>query len=472
MARMLLLAFVGCCVRLAWTKSAQKAGKAASDEMQCVFKETESHHLGSQLLQVGVQGLPRTAALTLEDQEERKRDAAILGGVLGGLQVFGTVANTVANDERTPDSDMKQMAQAVAGAWKAVAGLDGSDSNQSDDAIGVTYEDLLGDVAGDYMPGWMPKTEEELAVEALLDSSRARPTGYDEALARKSVLLSSISYCPKDSIDRWNQSFQNPVCNNLTAMLHGSYENASSTGSGFIVVDHEQRAVIATFKGTNSTSDYFTNLAFINRPCVVKNVTLPGQVHQGFCNYYLSLVDEGMDVAIADALADAQKTGDKFDLIFTGHSLGGAAAAIASLDAKHRMKVEANRTLLYTFGEPRTGNADFASNLSTVLNNTYRIVNGKDFVPHLPPSCPENATGDECPFHHAQEIWYPKGMADYNAAFAICNDMGEDLNCSSRSLAADPFVDMMMRLSHVQDHVYYFGMSLPSFCCYDVETKK
>lgn len=38
-----------------------------------------------------------------------------------------------------------------------------------------------------------------------------------------------------------------------------------------------------------------------------------------------------------------------------------------------------------TFGEPRIGNAAFASYYSQVVPNTIRVTNGHDIVPHLPP---------------------------------------------------------------------------------------
>ena len=38
-----------------------------------------------------------------------------------------------------------------------------------------------------------------------------------------------------------------------------------------------------------------------------------------------------------------------------------------------------------TFGQPRIGNAVFASYYSKIVPNTFRVTNGNDVVPHLPP---------------------------------------------------------------------------------------
>lgn len=38
-----------------------------------------------------------------------------------------------------------------------------------------------------------------------------------------------------------------------------------------------------------------------------------------------------------------------------------------------------------TFGQPRIGNAVFASYYSNIVPNSFRVTNGNDVVPHLPP---------------------------------------------------------------------------------------
>lgn len=40
---------------------------------------------------------------------------------------------------------------------------------------------------------------------------------------------------------------------------------------------------------------------------------------------------------------------------------------------------------LMTFGQPRVGNAAFASHFSQHVPNTFRVTNNNDMVPHLPP---------------------------------------------------------------------------------------
>jgi predicted lipase len=47
--------------------------------------------------------------------------------------------------------------------------------------------------------------------------------------------------------------------------------------------------------------------------------------------------------------------------MITGHSLGGAIAALAALDIVLSGVARKENLELYTFGEPRVGNTDFAN---------------------------------------------------------------------------------------------------------------
>lgn len=49
------------------------------------------------------------------------------------------------------------------------------------------------------------------------------------------------------------------------------------------------------------------------------------------------------------------------------------------------MKLGSDRVQLMTFGQPRVGNAAFASCFAKYVPNTIRVTHGHDIVPHLPP---------------------------------------------------------------------------------------
>ena len=50
-----------------------------------------------------------------------------------------------------------------------------------------------------------------------------------------------------------------------------------------------------------------------------------------------------------------------------------------------QMKLGSDSVQLMTFGQPRVGNAAFASYFSKYVPNTIRVTHEHDIVPHLPP---------------------------------------------------------------------------------------
>lgn len=74
---------------------------------------------------------------------------------------------------------------------------------------------------------------------------------------------------------------------------------------------------------------------------------------------------------------------------------------------------------VYTYGQPRVGNANFAAFLQSRIPEVFRVVNYADMVPHVPPS----AFGFQ---HGGKEYWYnPRGMKVYKACAS------EDKTCSN-----------------------------------------
>jgi len=137
----------------------------------------------------------------------------------------------------------------------------------------------------------------------------------------------------------------------------------------FIDRDDSQAYVIETdahtavvFRGTQvfsgfSLADIASNLWIRRKPWT------PGKVHRGYREAILDIASEAKSVLYAP----------KRPLYFTGHSLGGALATLASTFVP-------GPTATYTFGSPRVGNRAFA----TALRNLYRFVHADDIAPKYP----------------------------------------------------------------------------------------
>jgi hypothetical protein len=141
----------------------------------------------------------------------------------------------------------------------------------------------------------------------------------------------------------------------------------------FLDRDHTQAYVIETapgianetvvaFRGTQvfadpSLADMLSNLWFRRRSWD------PGRVHRG---YREALLD------IAQELKRPLYSGRR-PLYFTGHSMGGALATLASTLAP-------GPSATYSFGAPRVGDGAFARGLT----NLVRVVHGADIAPRYP----------------------------------------------------------------------------------------
>ncbi len=100
----------------------------------------------------------------------------------------------------------------------------------------------------------------------------------------------------------------------------------------------------------------------------------PVKMHRGFINAYLSVRDE------IHAHVQKSKTAQ---YRITGHSLGGAIAALCAVDLQYNFgqKIAID---VYTFGAPRVGNDAFSDSYNRRIPNTWRVVNGWDAVTGLP----------------------------------------------------------------------------------------
>ena len=122
------------------------------------------------------------------------------------------------------------------------------------------------------------------------------------------------------------------------------------------------------FCGTNEADDWIFNLN------IGKEISSCGYVHDGF-NSALDTVWSTVMDEIARSHLDR--------LTFVGHSFGGALAAIAA--SRLIFSPLCSQLYLWTFGQPRCGDKQWADWMEQQLNTRYtRVYNAGDIVPHVP----------------------------------------------------------------------------------------
>ena len=131
-------------------------------------------------------------------------------------------------------------------------------------------------------------------------------------------------------------------------------------------------AVLA-FRGGESLPDFLADVSYaqVRYPFV----SGAGRTHGGFTALYQSCRN-----AIQAALLGLPT---RRPLFITGHSLGGALATVAALDAA--ISSPFAKPIVYTFGSPRVGDPAFADAFDARVADSWRVINAFDIVPLLPP---------------------------------------------------------------------------------------
>merc|ERR1711991_61221 len=237
---------------------------------------------------------------------------------------------------------------------------------------------------------------------------------------------SAAAYCEQADLEPWDC----PICDgNTTGFVVTKYFlDPKTSTNAYVGYDESREMIVLAFEGSANFSNWVTNLEFFRVDFDYPNAT-GARVHGGFYKAYQSVgVDVEKDVG---ALVERFPT---FQVYVTGHSLGGALAVFGALDVT--LRVPGVPVTLYTFGEPRVGNKDFAEYATARLEDSIRVTHAADPVPHLP----LRVMG----FHHiATEVF-----EDKHGDITVCNGSGEDQKCSDGVIA--PF--------KVKDHNVYLGV--------------
>lgn len=148
-------------------------------------------------------------------------------------------------------------------------------------------------------------------------------------------------------------------------------------------------------------------------------------VHNGFRQAY---------ERVKDSLAAQLRALAPRSLWLSGHSLGGALATLAAADLGATPDLGPKLGGLYTFGSPRVGNQAFVSALAVPH---WRMVNGHDAVPEVPPELPLEYR------HHGQAVPTPVDSASgLFAAVGIVDAPATGVLAAVAALAP-PVVDLV-----------------------------
>ena len=276
---------------------------------------------------------------------------------------------------------------------------------------------------------------------------------------------------------------------NLTHTFNSSQYDTSLFG--YAGVDESRQWLVFAFQGSMDVDQLWEELMH-DEPV---NATEDGEP---LVNQYFYVGSVSLLPAVSAAYRELTGRYSNYTVYFTGHSLGGALAHVISYllsSASVAAPDSSPLLVVYTFGQPRTGNAAFAATSSLYVPYHYRVVHWRDAIPHLPP-CPtvrgpggddicsaSNSTAGYYAFHAPEEVWYDSTMPKLSyqrqrqevhvsdavqgtaapppppppprAAWTECTGQpsGEDQACSDS-----------LEWVWVSDHYYYYQVEVGDFC--------
>ena len=203
-----------------------------------------------------------------------------------------------------------------------------------------------------------------------------------------------------------------------------------------VLVIRSKAEVIVAFRGTAHWRNWLTDL-----DCELID-TGPFRAHRGFVRALESVFEE---------VSGEMGAAGRRPLLFTGHSLGGA---LAMLCARWWRGTVAG---VYTFGQPRAGDAAFRGNYNSHLwPVTYRMVHADDVVPRVPWLLGRYR-------HAGQEVFFPGGrgrVAAAGAAAYLINPLWwEKIPGEARGLAREAWHgrDALLADHHMDSYLELLG---------------
>lgn len=191
-------------------------------------------------------------------------------------------------------------------------------------------------------------------------------------------------------------------------------------------------AIVVVFRGSSNINNWIINIDAIRTTYPLCSGC---SVHEGFYSGYTFVAS-----AVRTAVQNLKAKYRTAKLYITGHSLGGALAIFGTADLKNLFGAV---DLTYTFGQPRIGNAAFASWFETQHPNVFRLIHYADIVPHLPPS--------NLGFLHSnKQAWYQRGMTSYQLCDAEAAGCANSIGSTNYS-TDDHNLDNYLKLKTVSE---------------------
>ena len=287
------------------------------------------------------------------------------------------------------------------------------------------------------------------------DCSKIVYAKYDSNLAYKMIYLCALAY--SDDVAKYIPKAKEVNTFKLTKQVTKPCSGGAFC-SGFVAVSHDEQAIAIAFRGSQHVKQIIAEvLEILTQPKL--SFVAGGKVQKYFMDAFEMVWDD-----LEKYVDEEIKNYPSYKLWVTGHSLGGALASLASTYIMFKGKATKDKLILYTFGQPRVGNYDYALSHDGLVPISFRVTHYRDIVVHLP-TCKTIVPGTPCialggwPYHHGKEIYYGDEIMTKSSSHKVCEGLphNEDLDCSNNPLVWSKCFSSQLPKC-IDDHEKYFGV--------------
>ncbi|GMT11356.1 hypothetical protein PFISCL1PPCAC_2653, partial [Pristionchus fissidentatus] len=253
---------------------------------------------------------------------------------------------------------------------------------------------------------------------------------FDDSFARNLMLpISSAAYSdsPQQCLDKKMNGAK------VSQQISVKCDFFKDKCSGFTFVDESRKVFGISFRGSSNVAQILAQMAETGFEAKV-DFKDGGKVSKYFNEAFMDIWDGGLGADLSYLIM----TYHDYDMWITGHSLGGALASLASAHIVSLDWYDADKIKLYTFGQPRVGDQEYANVHDDFVKEAFRVVHDRDLMAHSPPEFMKYV-------HHKYEVFYDNNMKE-GAKYTVCKEQ-EDKNCSDKYIFE----------TSINDHSHYYG---------------
>ena len=244
--------------------------------------------------------------------------------------------------------------------------------------------------------------------------------------ANTSVYLSAQAYCDKSNYN--TMTITGPASG---FSVQSVFHDTLSDMQGYVGILPSTQTTYVVFRGSSSVRNWIDDFEVRKTPYTSFSGKCANcNVHNGFYEMTQRLFS-----SIHKAVSSIASTYHSTHIVVTGHSEGAAVAQLTCMEFQSK-QIDCE---LYNFGQPRVGDAAYATFANQVLPNLWRFTHNRDMVPHVPPTEVMDY------YHSCGEIF-----EDASGKLTQCSAC-EDVACADQYALKD---------TNTADHSIYLGHPL------------